>query len=264
MKKYISLSVNQNVDYLYFIPLTVWTWRKIGFEPILFYRGERNELTDLVFNGVENIRILGPIEGIRDATIAQISRLYAGCLGIEDNDYIMLGDADMLALSNAWNPDLSKLTIYNHDLTGFSEVPMCYVGAPKRIWKDVMKLEGIDYNEAIKRDIARSSTAKSEDFYKWWGVDQQTLTAHLWEYGKDKITFINRGQGSHGFARGRVDRGGGGWVLNQPELIDAHLMQQTHHKQEKIDKLMELLRHVWPQEDFTWFENYTKEFIARQ
>jgi hypothetical protein len=263
MRKYIVLSVNQNVDYLYFLPLTIWTWEKTGWEVLVFYRGEKRDghAEILSLNYSELVFDLDKIDGIRDATIAQTSRLYAGCLNsIEYNDYIMLGDVDMLALSDAWKPDYTNLTVYNHDLTGFGEIPMCYVGAPKSIWNEFMKLDGLGYNEALKRDVTANQNSKSDDFYKWWGVDQQTLTARLNEYGKEKITFVNRGQSTHGFARGRVDRGSGGWVLDQPELIDAHLMQQTHHSQEKIDKLMQLLRHVWPQEDFTWFERYTEEF----
>lgn len=268
MKKYIVLSVNDNVDYLYFTPLVCWAWRKFGWEPIVFYRGETNTITDLMtvyrFKAY-HIRHIEPIEGIRDATLAQCSRLYAGCLnsyddGINDDDYLMLGDADMLALSDHWKPNTSKVTVYNHDLTGFGEIPMCYVGAPVTMWREIMNLKDVSYNEALKRDISHYPNAKDQDFYKWWGCDQQILTARLKEYGTGKIDFINRGQGSHGYARGRVDRGSGGWVLDQPELIDAHLQQQTHHSQEKIESLMQLLRHVWPGEDFTWFEDYTKEF----
>lgn len=267
MKKYIVLSVNQNVDYMYFMPITVWSWHIIGFEPIIFYRGDRNEISDLVFKSTDKIcynerilRMLKPIDGIRDATVTQVSRLYAACLGIEDDAYIMLGDCDMLALGNHWNPDVSKVTVYNHDLTGFSEIPMCYVGAPKTTWLEIMGLYSMDYNDAIKRDIENYPNAKDDDFYKWWGCDQQILTERLNQYGKEKITFINRGQGSHGYARGRVDRGSGGWVLNQPELIDAHLEQQTWQNEAKTQRLYELLAHVWPNENFDWFKNYTNEF----
>lgn len=265
MNKYIILSVNHNVDYMYFLPLTVWSWQRIGFEPIIFYRGDPGELPKLCFNGLRllrngtGIKTIDSIEGVKDATIAQVSRLYAGCVStLEDDDYLMLGDVDMLALGSHWNGDTSKVTVYNHDLTGFGEIPMCYVGAPKHLWKQIMRLDGITYNEAIKRDIENYPNAKDPDFYKWWGCDQQILTARLKEYGTGKIDFINRGQYTNGFARGRVDRGA--WSLNHDVFIDAHLMQQTHHSVEKIEKLFELLHKVWPGEDFTWFMDYTKEF----
>jgi len=263
MRKYIVLSVNRNVDYMYFMPLTIWTWRKIGWEPLCCYVGQTDELSELIFKSVDDVTLFKSIDGIRDATISQVSRLYVTARHtLNNDDYVMLGDVDMLALSDHWHPDLSKVTVYNHDLTGFGEIPMCYVGAPVHLWKDIFNLNDqfIDWNRYLERDLQNYPNAKDQDFYKWWGCDQQILTARLKEYGTGNIDFINRGQGSHGYARGRVDRGSGGWVLNQPELIDAHLMQQTHHSEEKIAKLMELLHYVWPQEDFTWFENYTREF----
>jgi hypothetical protein len=260
MKKYIILSVNRNVDYMYFMPLTIWSWRKAGFEPLCTYVGRTDELTDLIFKSADDVTIFKEIEGIREATIAQVSRLYVSCRpSLNDDDYLMLGDVDMLALGDHWINDTSKVTVYNHDLTEFTEIPMCYVGAPVNLWRNIMKLNGsFDWNDCLKRDIENYPNAKDPDFYKWWGCDQQILTQRLNEYGKEKITFINRGQYPNGFAKGRVDRGD--WHLNHDQFIDAHLMQQVHHKEEKIDTLMQLLRYNWPDEDFAWFEKYTEEF----
>lgn len=268
MKKYIVLSVNDNVDYLYFTPLTCWAWRKFGWEPIVFYRGGYGyELIDLVLSASKatystgKFHVVQPIEGYRSDTITQISRLYGACLdGLSGGDYLMTGDIDMLPLSDYWKADFDKVTVWGHDLTGFGHFPICYIGANYHRWFEFMKLKSTDHNTLIKRDLDTLPQAKDPDFYKYWFSDQDLITARLKEYGTDKIDFINRGQGSHGYARGRVDRGSNGWVLDQPELIDAHLQQQTHHSQEKIDRLMQLLRHVWPGEDFTWFVEYTKEF----
>lgn len=271
MKKYIVLSVNDNVDYLYFTPLVCWAWRKFGWEPIVFYHRKDDvqtqrlaELEGLTYKYVDfYVKIIRGIEGYRSDTITQISRLYGACVA---DGFMMTGDIDMLPLSDYWKPNTDKATVYGHDLTGFGHFPICYIAAPTPIWREVMKITGDwtydskNYNAMIKRDLDTLPQAKDPDFYKYWFSDQDLITTRLKEYGTEKITFINRGQGSHGYARGRVDRGSNGWVLDQPELIDAHLQQQTHHSQEKIDRLMQLLRHVWPGEDFTWFENYTKEF----
>ena len=265
MKKYIVLSVNNNVDYFYFLPLTCWAWKKFGWEPIVFYHryndlqtDKEKELEDLSMIVDFKTRIIRGIEGYRSDTITQISRLYGACNW--DNEYLMTGDIDMIPLSNYWQPDLESITVYGHDLTGYGHYPICYIGMQSRKWREVMNIDSSDHNQMIKRDLDTLPQAKDPDFYKYWFSDQDLITARLNEYGKEKITFINRGQGKHGYAYGRVDRGNGGWVLDQPELIDAHLMQQTHHSQEKIYKLMQLLRHVWPNEDFTWFEKYTEEF----
>lgn len=279
MKKYIVLSVNDNVDYLYFAPLVCWAWRKFGWEPILFYQQSR--VDDVVFYGDYSYRDQGKliiwlkkwydenhfdkpilkfvdsIEGYRSDTITQISRLYGACVKY---GYLMTGDIDMLPLSDYWKPEDDKITVYGHDLTGFGHYPICYIGMESSHWMKVMGIVNNDYNWHIKNDLDTLPQAKNPDFYKYWFSDQDLITERLNQDCRGKITFINRGQGSHGYARGRVDRGSGGWVLNQPELIDAHLEQQTWQNEAKTQRLYELLAHVWPNENFDWFKNYTNEF----
>jgi hypothetical protein len=283
MKKHIVLSVNDNQDYLYFAPLVFWAWRKFGWDPILFYHrsqpttdaegnfNDRAYIEDLISRtGVQKPYFIDSIECYRSDTITQISRLYASEIPtMEGEELLMTGDIDMLPLSDYWKPGVDKITVYGHDLTGFGHYPICYISMKSHRWHSVMKLYDFDlniksingnYNAAIKNDLDQLPQAKDPDFYKYWFSDQDLITRRLNEYGKDKITFVNRGQGTHGFARGRVDRGSGGWVLNQPELIDAHLEQQTHHSTTKVEKLNALLRHVWPSEDWTWWHQYTNEF----
>ena len=270
MNKYIVLSVNQNEDYAYFVPLVCWGWRKFGWEPIIFYLGGRPDYIDLAISEESPVYI-NPIKDYRSDTITQISRLY-GSMVAHSGEYLMTGDIDMLPLSNYWQPDFEKVTVYGHDLTGYGHYPICYIGMDVKYWHRVMKINDFnsekgtyvisngDYDSAIKRDLDTLPQAKDPDFYKYWFSDQDLITARLNEYGKERITFVNRGQGAHGYARGRVDRGSGGWVLDQPELIDAHLEQQTHHSTAKIGRLFDLLRHVWPNENFDWFAQYTTEF----
>jgi hypothetical protein len=266
MKKYIVLSVNDNVDYLYFTPLTCWAWRYFGWEPIVFFHGDTSKLklidTGTFKNNPLKIYQLSGISDYRSDTITQISRLYGACTinSFQNDAYLMTGDIDMLPLSDFWKADMDKVTVWGHDLTGFTHFPICYIGANYHKWFEFMKIDSTDYNRLIKRDLHTLPQAKDPDFYKYWFSDQDLITARLKDYGTGKIDFINRGQGSHGYARGRVDRGNGGWVLDQPELIDAHLQQQTHHSEEKIQRLMQLLHHVWPAEDWKWFLTYTKEF----
>lgn len=273
MKKYIVLSVNDNVDYLYFTPLTCWAWRKFGWEPIVFFYGDtnKNPTHNLLQLGVSkgmlllsDLYFIHFIEEYRSDTITQISRLY-GSVALDG--YVMTGDIDMIPLADYWKPNINNITVYGHDLTGFGHFPICYIGAPTGKWDkfmhivdDDIKMYFDDVEGYIKRDLDTLPQAKDPDFYKYWFSDQDLITERLKQYGTDKIDFINRGQGAHGYARGRVDRGSGGWVLDQPELIDAHLEQQTWQNSVKVQRLYELLSHVWPGEDFTWFKNYTEEF----
>jgi hypothetical protein len=255
MKKYIVLSVNDNHDYLYFTPLTVWAWRKFGWEPIVFFHGKRQSIEiNLPFD--LNIAYIDEIDGYRSDTITQISRLYAACF---QEGYLMTGDIDMIPLSDYWKPSENEITVYGHDLTGYTHYPICYIGMPHTRWIEVMGLSSSDYNTLIKRDLDSLPQAKDPDFYKYWFCDQDLITQRL-QQTEFPVTIINRGQYSNGYARGRVDRGA--WTLQHKEFIDAHLFHQLYHKgnEDKFNKTLDLLYHIWPDEDFSWFVSYTHKF----
>src|SRR5688500_6924379 len=102
MKKYIILSVNDNPDYLYHVPLVCWAWRKLGWEPIVFFQGHMiDSSTTMVFRTTKISESNGwQLEKHRDyqsETITQVSRLYASCIV---DGYLMTGDIDMLPLSD--------------------------------------------------------------------------------------------------------------------------------------------------------------------
>lgn len=263
MKKHIILSVNANPDYLYFVPICCWAWQQFGWEPVLFFNGDLpDDLGMLVTGpGAFNFHVVKDVPGYRSDTITQVSRLYAGC-AYRRGAYLMTGDIDMIPLSDYWHPANGKPTVWGHDLTGYTHYPICYIGMSSEYWVDVMSLrqEGEinkDYNELIKRDLDTLPQAKDPDFYKYWFSDQDLITKRLKPF---KPTIINRGQYPNGYARGRVDRGA--WTLDHKEFIDAHLHHQIHHKQNdwKFQQTLELLRKIWPEENFDWYIEYHNEF----
>ena len=257
MKKYIVLSVNDNPDYLYFTPLTCWAWRQFGWEPVVMFHGRLDEITALSFECNRDKRhLLGLIEPYRSDTITQVSRLYAACV---QEGYLMTGDIDMIPLSDYWKPQEDTITVYGHDLTGYSHYPICYIGMPHTRWIEIMGLYSNDYNKLIKRDLDTLPQAKNPDFYKYWFSDQDLITQRI-QSTEFPVTSVLRGQYKNGYAYGRVDRGQ--WSLDHPQFIDAHLHHQIYHSgnEWKFDKTMELLIKVWPNEDFTWFIEYHKEF----
>lgn len=259
MRKYIVLSVNDNPDYLYFTPLTIWAWRKFGWEPIIMYQGRLSDIADVWQNSeIEKplVILVEQVGGYRSDTITQISRLYAACV---QEGYLMTGDIDMIPLSDYWHPNENEITVYGHDLTEFGHYPICYIGMPHTRWIEVMGLTSADYNKLIKRDLDTLPQAKDSDFYKYWFCDQDLITKRINETQFPK-TIVKRGQLPNGFARGRVDRGA--WTLDHKEFIDAHLHQQMYHKdrEDKFNQTLDLLYKIWPYEDFDWFIRYTHEF----
>lgn len=274
--KYVILSVNESIEYMGYLPLTCWSWRKIGWEPVLFYhrQNESDSLTPveelIAKHASVETHFLKSIPGYRSETISQISRLYGTCV---KDGFIMTADADMYALSDYWKHEIDedKITVYGHDLTGFGDYPICYIAMNSANWANVMGIDGKDYNKFIKRDLDRWPQAKSNDFYTWWGVDQNHITSVLFPY-KDKINFINRGQYSNGYAKGRIDRGA--WTVDHEQLIDCHdhrdLFKRFYTKEipqdqwdlydKKWTEHCAMLDKVWPGEDFTWYFDFIQQY----
>lgn len=269
MRKVI-LSTNWNPDYLYYTPLVVWAWRKIGWEPVIFYEGEKTLSLGLVID-ITGIQIaqLSPQEGYRSDTITQVSRLYGACVA---DGYLMTSDIDMIPLSDYWKYDESEITIWGHDLTGFTHYPICYIGMDSKRWVEVMGITSLswdgstqfptgDYDAMIKRDLDTLPQAKDPDFYKYWFSDQDLITNRIDQTEFPKRHFY-RGQLPNGFAAGRVDRGA--WSLDHPEFIDCHALRDMYKQSDtgygNMAKTLRLLEKVWPSEDFQWFVDYTKQF----
>lgn len=207
----VILSTNDNPDYFNYLPYVQKAWNKLGWNTLTFYSGQ-NALTSEIENENNKIIYLHPIDGYRIETIVQVSRLFGFkfCDGL-----VMTSDVDMMPLSNYWNPNESELTVYGYDLTGFSEFPICYISAPKEIWQQLIP------EVSIKEFLDKYKNAVSEDFYKWWGVDQQAITERILKYGN--YTQVNRGKDGI-LAYGRIDRYDWNGTKNKiGEKIDAHL-----------------------------------------
>lgn len=262
MTKCVVISVNENEQYLFYLPLVVWAWRKIGWEPIVLVSGtEKQSLPFLlaVNRSVHSHELwkVGPIEGYGSDTIAQVSRLYAACLYGHKDDYLMTSDVDMLPLSDYWKFDPEKITVWGHDLTNFQHIPICYVGMKRTRWVEVMGLSSHLYNLMMKRDLDAMPNAKSEDSVKRWVVDQDLITDRI-----NSVAFVKhfepRGTLPTGYPIGRVDRSS--WSLDHPQFIDCHMLRDIWSNPEHLARTMLLLYKVWPEENFSWFLEYVEEF----
>jgi hypothetical protein len=250
--------------------------------PIVMYQGQtqfdeddqsdRRKMYDLAMSGPYNCIgfHIPEIEGYRSDTVTQISRLYASCLDLSEDSYLMTGDVDMMPLSDYWKNVTNKITVYGHDLTGFTHYPICYIGAPVGHWDEVMKIDHTaKCNDFIKRDLDTLPQAKDPDFYKYWFSDQDLITQRLKEHGTGNIDFINRGQYSNGYAKGRVDRGS--WTLQHDQFIDCHMHRDLFKAfysdpnpahVVKWQQTMDMLNKCFPGEDFTWLLEFTKQYAT--
>ncbi len=255
MKKYIVLSVNDNPTYLFYLPLTVWAWRKFGWEPIIFKPSSgSNPLWIFLLNNLEcQFEFIHKWNEYPSEMLAQISRLYAGCI---KDGYLMTGDIDMIPLSDYWKFDENEITTWGRDLTN-RHYPICYIGMNSDNWKKVMNLDSNIYSELIKKDLDSMPNAKSEDPEKRWCVDQDLITDRLDNCGLP-ITKVFRGSYENGYPIGRVDRSA--WTKNHEIFIDAHLPRGIYNGGEPFAQVNALLHWIWPDEDFTWFYRYIEDF----
>jgi hypothetical protein len=259
MKKHIVLSVNDNPDYLFHVPLVCWAWNILGWNPLLFFHGPlTSDAYELICQYTREIDMdvipIGKIQGYQPETITQVSRLYGACVA---DGYLMTGDIDMLPLSDYWKPDPDKLTVYGRDLTDY-HYPICYIGAPTEVWRSIMALKGDDYNGFIKEDLDSLPQAKSVDKVRRWVTDQDLITERI-NSSSFIPTRIDRGSYTKtGYPIGRIDRSA--WSLDHHKFIDCHMFHGIQRDEDKFKKTLEMLHHVWPQEDFKWWINYYKEF----
>ena len=260
MKKYVILSTNWNPDYLYYTPLVVLAWRKFGWTPVVFYEGELTEAAKFTFQiaGITPI-FLQPQDGYRSDTITQVSRLYGAC--VVESGYLMTSDIDMIPLSDYWKFNHDEITVWGHDLTGFTHYPICYIGMTAERWREVMGLSSSDYDTLIRRDLDTLPQAKDPDFYKYWFSDQDLVTNRI-DATEFPVKHNHRGQYPNGFAVGRVDRGD--WNLTHARFIDCHALRDIYKHSDtgvmNMGRTMRMLDRIWPEESFQWFIDFTREY----
>jgi len=264
MRKIVVLSINENPIYQFTLPLVVWSWKRIGWEVMLFHNSkESGDMRFLVaktiakFGLLYKANIFRDIEGYRSDTIAQISRLYGACFA-EEGDYLLTGDSDMMALSDYWKFDPKNITVWGHDLTGYQQMPICYIGMMAERWREVMCLTNSNVQELMKRDLEEMpDSGENGNQVNRWCTDQRLITKRINEVQFEK-EFVHRGVLANGYPMGRIDRSA--WNTYHPNLVDCHLPHDIHNNDETFMKVMRMLHSVFPEDDHTWFAEYREEF----
>lgn len=250
MKRYVVLGVNENPKYLYYLPLVKWAWAQFGWDTFVFFIGQPNKVSDLSRSFIDDFWVISEYyNGYKSETIAQFSRMYAG--RFVKADLLMTSDADIIPLSDYWKPESNKITCYGRDLSNEHQ-PMCYVAMSPRQWIDIMD---DNHTMPLVRMFDDIDEANSEIKNKWVS-DQHILTKRL--DGVQK-TEIDRGTDKRtGYPIGRIDRSH--WTLDHRQFIDCHAPHDILTNDASFHKVTELLRTVWPKEDFSWYYSFHKEF----
>lgn len=258
MRRIAVISTNDKRDYLFYLPVVVEGWYKLGYDVLCFYCGKTEPLelsTDVIielsnkYNHDFDLVLFTDTCGIDEVSFIQTSRLFGGYVYRGQDVRLITSDIDMLVVKDIFD-DKGQLDVYGHDLTGYQQVPMCYVSATAQRWYDIM---GIDEHQSIEQNIAMK--IRNEPFYTgegWqrWSVDQEILTKRLKSSGfyYDHAREIE--PGSY-LPKGRLDRSG--WRMPN-ELIDVHL---PRNPLTEFGKLVHLAGEWFP-EYFNKFKEYYK------
>uniref|UniRef100_A0A914C6J1 Nucleotide-diphospho-sugar transferase domain-containing protein n=1 Tax=Acrobeloides nanus TaxID=290746 RepID=A0A914C6J1_9BILA len=121
-KYYAVLATDQNMDYLFLLPITALTWKRIGIRSMVFLAGSYEDYARYADKRyiVETLMQIGAHITYVDSkklswtTIAQTSRLYAAGFPIADtldpdNTILITADADMFTFNlKPHLPDFSR------------------------------------------------------------------------------------------------------------------------------------------------------------
>lgn len=244
--KYAILSTDNNPDYYSLLPLVCYSWKKIGYTPAIIWLAEKEVLAKMSKYIDAKILLQQQYTGVKDSTIVQLGRLFAyEFQGFNPDDEFITSDADMVIAKDIFTHDVSQGQIisYGFDLTGRSEIPMCYVKATAQKWRELMG------------EFTIPEKAYSDRWEDYWSVDQQLLTQRAHEYGMGRITFVDRGnQNKHGLPTGRWDRHD--WAHVPADIIDVHMKRNSWEAQ------IEVFQRLWPGEDYSFILNFKNE-LAR-
>lgn len=266
MKAIISSTYDSK--YLYFLPIVTWCWNRLNVDVICFmpysdYMGSeaKNQVPAQIIRDTlqrHNLRcelhyFNAPEH--KKATYAQCSRLYAACLDLPEDKILVTSDIDMAVFRHSADMVDDKFVVWGIDLVPDGQMPMCYLSAPVKLWRDTFNLNGITYQQALDRLLGDD---ECQDYRACrWAVDQEQAYLHI---SKTDRFELPRSNGQNQFAQNRVDRTDTNWrsYLNE-NLIDAHLWRPGY-TDENFANIMELLTMKYPNEDFQWFVDYTESY----
>jgi hypothetical protein len=252
MKRAI-LSSDNNPDYLSLIPITCFSWARLGYAPMVHLVGVAADMQRVLekYSTAATFYPVIPIEGMRNSTTAQVLRLLPEETWNPD-DIMITGDADMLICKDIFGTE-GELVSYGYDLTGRSELPICYVKATVAKWREFMKVTGgMTMQEFLGNELW--NRAKSDQWESYWSVDQQLLTQRAREYGMDKITFVDRGF-SGPISANRWDRYS--WHIKPADIIDVHVIRSPLAN---WDKITGMCTQLWPEDNWAWLADFKEEF----
>lgn len=272
MKKVKAIiSTTGDSTYLPFLPLSIYSWNKIGASVIVIV----DELTaaSKKFNEVTNVVDLDfevmtfsckPSEIV---TYCQVGRLF-GAISQEDNTILVTGDVDMCVFEKSLiNDPADSAVITGIDLIPENkpgkivQIPMCYAAMSAFNWKKALSIrEDLSLSENISLVLEPHQPINSGDH---WFLDQVYFAKKLVESGIPLIGIERRVSDTKIFATSRADRDYWPDSLNVENILDAHLPRPITNL-DNFNKIKRLFETKYPTEDLKWLTAYYNKISSKK
>jgi len=264
MKAIISTTYDDK--YLFFIPICVWAWNKLGVDVICFMPDyEWDSKDDVKFNVVAQYLCKMKCDVYsfkspkhKEATYAQCSRLYAACLDLPEDEILVTGDVDMAMFKlPVCYPMDGYFTIFGSDLVPPKQFPICYISASVKDWRNAFNLHKKTYQQKLDELLSHIEADHFRGNY--WGKDQEEA------YNKISLTqginYEPRSNGQNQFATKRYDRDDT-YILERlnPDTIDFH-MNRPGYEEKNFEIIMTVLKYHYPNDKFDWLISYREQYI---
>ena len=284
MKAIISTTYSDT--YLYFLPIVTYCWNKLGVDVICFMpylkdgidgydpdKDKRAKYT-LIIDTLDNLGIelqTAPFSAPehKEATYAQVSRLYGACLDLPEDEVLVTADADMAFFSkdcvSRWN-NLYHPIIFGADLVPDGQYPMCYAAMTVKQWRMVTKSEGKTYQQCLDEELGGLDSLHFRG--NFWSRDQELLYNKL--NGTSQVSYPapipkileNRARQGTQFADNRYDRDDA-YILDRlsPDTIDFH-MNRPGYEDKNFEIILTILKYHYPNDNFDWLISYNEQYKA--
>ncbi len=256
MKAVISVTVD-NPMYSFFVPIVTWCWSRIGINCIVIHNGGVRHVVELwgcCPTGTSFHTFDAPSD--KQATYAQVSRIYAAALDLPEDEVLITGDVDMATFGDYLKQKNADFDIFGYDLAPEKQYPICFVSATVKNWREAMQINGKSLQECLDADLGHIECLHFRGNY--WGFDQEKL--HSKVSLSHSLYLHGRAKPGTQFATRRVDRDNMFYEENiNDQLIDAHLWRPGY-TEENFPKILNLLQRMYPNDNFDWLISYTEKY----
>lgn len=255
-------------QYMFFIPIAAYSWKKLGVDSICFmpYIGidvsEHKRLQLILINSPDTAFHYFKAPKNKQATYAQLSRLFACALPMPKptteyaEERLITTDVDMAVFSKTLVTEDDGIHVWGKDLVPEGQMAMCYVSMPAYRWEQVMHTQLKSPQQMLDQHLGHIECDHFRGNY--WGYDQEQLYKHVCD--TNYIEHFRAIPGTQ-FANNRADRDDAFWFNKMgPDLFDAHLWRPGY-EEKNFEKIIRLFSTMFPGDDLTWLRTYRDKFI---